>query len=100
MINTNLFINLIYIIVVFACNGIKVRKCPLKVMSVLQCRNLPMTWEILVDKFIVSCIQCILCKVQMNFLIVDLPSRLATMESKPVPAPISSTALSIRFTCC
>lgn len=31
---------------------------------------------------------------------MHLPSRLATIEAKPVPAPISSTALSIRFTCC
>lgn len=49
----------------------------------------------LVDNVIVSYIQYILCKVQS-----DSPSRLATIESKPVPAPISSTALSISFTCC
>lgn len=29
-----------------------------------------------------------------------IPSRLATTDSRPVPAPISSTALSIRLTCC
>ena len=36
----------------------------------------------------------------MDFIIIDSPSRLATIDSKPVPAPISSTALSIRLTCC
>lgn len=39
-------------------------------------------------------------QVQLDFIIIDLPSRLATTDSKPVPAPISSTALSIRFISC
>lgn len=42
----------------------------------------------------------ILCKVQMDFIIIDLPSRLATTDNNPVPAPISSTALSNRLICC
>lgn len=37
------------------------------------------------------------CEIKVS---VHIPSRLATTESKPVPAPISSTALSFRFTCC
>lgn len=36
-----------------------------------------------------------LCKLHL-----DSPSSPATVESKPVPAPISSTALSIMLTCC
>ena len=39
-------------------------------------------------------------RIKAGLTVVALPSRLATTESKPVPAPISSTALSIRFTCC
>lgn len=65
-----------------------------------QCQDLLMTCESLVGNVIVSYVQCILCKVQMAVIVLALPSRLATTESRPVPAPISSTALSIRFTCC
>lgn len=36
----------------------------------------------------------------LDFIVINLPSRLDTIESKPVPAPISSTALSIRLICC
>ena len=43
-------------------------------------------------------VSTILHNVWLSCIISVLPSRLASMESKPVPAPISSTALSIRFT--
>lgn len=31
---------------------------------------------------------------------IDSPSKQATIDNRPVPAPISSTALSNRLTCC